>query len=207
VRRWVSRCASLTSTRARSASLLVDLRVAPPPVPHLSGPDCGAAPLVCGAKRRAGTSTRWLERSSATRRLLRQVDALAARHLTHADWPDQIEAVRLQQQLERADVLGRQLRLLEVAWCEAVDAKDGSRDGQRHPAHYQINETRPNQKVPEPAAWTPSRTPAPCGRLPAVDLLTELDAFFTDHHHCGDLDAGAASGFMSNASRRRRVCR
>jgi hypothetical protein len=23
-----------------------------------------------------------------------------------------------------------------------------------------------------------------------VSLLTELDAFFTDHHHCGDLDAG-----------------
>jgi hypothetical protein len=21
-------------------------------------------------------------------------------------------------------------------------------------------------------------------------ILTELDAFFTDHHHCGDLDAG-----------------
>jgi hypothetical protein len=23
-----------------------------------------------------------------------------------------------------------------------------------------------------------------------VTLLTKLDAFFTDHHHCGDLDAG-----------------
>jgi hypothetical protein len=23
-----------------------------------------------------------------------------------------------------------------------------------------------------------------------VGLLTELDAFFTDHHHCGDLHAG-----------------
>jgi hypothetical protein len=23
-----------------------------------------------------------------------------------------------------------------------------------------------------------------------VTLLTELDAFFTDHHHCGDLDCG-----------------
>jgi hypothetical protein len=23
-----------------------------------------------------------------------------------------------------------------------------------------------------------------------VSLLTELDAFFTDHHGCGDLDAG-----------------
>jgi hypothetical protein len=25
---------------------------------------------------------------------------------------------------------------------------------------------------------------------PAVTLLTELDAFFTDHYDCGDLDAG-----------------
>jgi hypothetical protein len=23
-----------------------------------------------------------------------------------------------------------------------------------------------------------------------MSLLTELNAFFTDHHHCGDLDAG-----------------
>jgi hypothetical protein len=29
-----------------------------------------------------------------------------------------------------------------------------------------------------------------CGRLPAVTLLTELDAFFTDHRLCGDLDSG-----------------
>jgi hypothetical protein len=29
-----------------------------------------------------------------------------------------------------------------------------------------------------------------CGRLPAVTLLSELDAFFTDHRLCGDLDAG-----------------
>jgi hypothetical protein len=36
----------------------------------------------------------------------------------------------------------------------------------------------------------PSRTPTRCGTLPAVTLLTELDAFFTDHHHCGDLDCG-----------------
>jgi hypothetical protein len=27
--------------------------------------------------------------------------------------------------------------------------------------------------------------------FPAVSLLTELDALFTEHHHCGDLDAGA----------------
>ena len=33
-----------------------------------------------------------------------------------------------------------------------------------------------------------SRTPGRCGRL--LSLLTELDAFFTDHHYCGDLDAG-----------------
>jgi hypothetical protein len=23
-----------------------------------------------------------------------------------------------------------------------------------------------------------------------MSLLAELDSFFTDHHHCGDLDAG-----------------
>jgi hypothetical protein len=28
------------------------------------------------------------------------------------------------------------------------------------------------------------------GRLPAVSLLTDLDAFFTEHRGCGDLDAG-----------------
>ena len=32
--------------------------------------------------------------------------------------------------------------------------------------------------------------PARCGRLPAVSLLTDLDAFITDHRHCADLDAG-----------------
>jgi hypothetical protein len=26
--------------------------------------------------------------------------------------------------------------------------------------------------------------------LPAMSLLSELDAFFTDHMRCGDLDAG-----------------
>jgi hypothetical protein len=36
----------------------------------------------------------------------------------------------------------------------------------------------------------PSRTRMACGRLPAVTLLTELDAYFTDHMRCGDLDAG-----------------
>jgi hypothetical protein len=30
----------------------------------------------------------------------------------------------------------------------------------------------------------PSRTPALCSRLPPVSLLTELDAFFTDHRQC-----------------------
>jgi hypothetical protein len=34
-----------------------------------------------------------------------------------------------------------------------------------------------------------SCTAGRCGRLPAVSLLTELDAFFTEHG-CGDLDAG-----------------
>jgi hypothetical protein len=29
-----------------------------------------------------------------------------------------------------------------------------------------------------------------CATLPAVDLLSELDVFFTEHHHCGDLEAG-----------------
>jgi hypothetical protein len=29
-----------------------------------------------------------------------------------------------------------------------------------------------------------------CATLGAVSLLTELDAFFTDHRLCGDLDAG-----------------
>jgi hypothetical protein len=30
----------------------------------------------------------------------------------------------------------------------------------------------------------------PCGRLTAVSLLTDLDAFYTDHRLCGELDAG-----------------
>jgi hypothetical protein len=29
-----------------------------------------------------------------------------------------------------------------------------------------------------------------CATLGAVSLLAELDAFFTDHHHRGELDAG-----------------
>jgi hypothetical protein len=32
--------------------------------------------------------------------------------------------------------------------------------------------------------------PASCATLPPVSLLTELDAFFTDHHDCGDVEAG-----------------
>jgi len=28
-----------------------------------------------------------------------------------------------------------------------------------------------------------------CGRLPAVSLLTDLDAFLTEHRRCGDLEA------------------
>ena len=38
------------------------------------------------------------------------------------------------------------------------------------------------------AAW-PSRTPPRCATIPAV-LLTDLDAFYLDHHQCGELDAG-----------------
>jgi hypothetical protein len=34
------------------------------------------------------------------------------------------------------------------------------------------------------------RTPAACATLPAVSLLTDLDAFFTEHRRCGELDAG-----------------
>jgi hypothetical protein len=30
----------------------------------------------------------------------------------------------------------------------------------------------------------------PCDTLPAVTLLTELDAFYTDHPLCGELEAG-----------------
>jgi hypothetical protein len=36
----------------------------------------------------------------------------------------------------------------------------------------------------------PSRTPAPYSTFPPVSLLTELDAFYTDHRLCGDLDSG-----------------
>jgi hypothetical protein len=32
--------------------------------------------------------------------------------------------------------------------------------------------------------------PAPCGRLPAVSLLAELDAFYTEHRRGGNLDGG-----------------
>jgi len=42
-----------------------------------------------------------------------------------------------------------------------------------------------------------------------MSLLTKLDAFFTDHHHCGDLDAGVdgpvvwiACDFGANMARR-----
>ena len=35
-----------------------------------------------------------------------------------------------------------------------------------------------------------SPTLAANGRLPAVTLLTELDAFYTEHRRCGKLDAG-----------------
>jgi hypothetical protein len=35
-----------------------------------------------------------------------------------------------------------------------------------------------------------SNGPSPCRVPGTTSLLTELDAFFTDHHDCGDLDAG-----------------
>jgi hypothetical protein len=38
-------------------------------------------------------------------------------------------------------------------------------------------------------AAPPSRTPPPCATLSGLSLLTELDAFFTDHRLCGELDA------------------
>jgi hypothetical protein len=31
---------------------------------------------------------------------------------------------------------------------------------------------------------------ASCGRLPPVSLLSELDAFDTEHRRCGELEAG-----------------
>jgi hypothetical protein len=61
-----------------------------------------------------------------------------------------------------------------------------------------------------------SPMPARCGRLPAVSLLTELDALYTEHGRCGDLDAGVDDvmvwialrlrGQHSQASRRRGRC-
>jgi hypothetical protein len=33
-------------------------------------------------------------------------------------------------------------------------------------------------------------TPAPCGRLPAVTLLCDLDAFSTEQGRCGEMDGG-----------------
>jgi hypothetical protein len=32
--------------------------------------------------------------------------------------------------------------------------------------------------------------PAPCSSLSAVSLLTELDAFYTEHRRCNALDGG-----------------
>jgi hypothetical protein len=32
--------------------------------------------------------------------------------------------------------------------------------------------------------------PGACGRLSAVSLLTELDAFYTEHRRCGELEVG-----------------
>jgi hypothetical protein len=42
----------------------------------------------------------------------------------------------------------------------------------------------------------PSRTPARLRYSPAVSLLTDLDAFFTERQRCGDLDAGVESAVV-----------
>ena len=41
---------------------------------------------------------------------------------------------------------------------------------------------------------SPSRTPARCGGLSTVSLLTELDAYHRDHRLCGELDAADDDG-------------
>jgi hypothetical protein len=52
-----------------------------------------------------------------------------------------------------------------------------------------MGEVDPDDR-PQGLGCRDSRPPAPWGRLPAVGLLAELDAFFTEHGRCGDLDAG-----------------
>src|ERR687892_2395547 len=44
--------------------------------------------------------------------------------------------------------------------------------------------------MPSSAGPPHSPTSSPCGRLPTVSLLPELDAFYTEHRRCGDLDGG-----------------
>jgi hypothetical protein len=39
-------------------------------------------------------------------------------------------------------------------------------------------------------ALTVARKAAACGRLPAMSLLTDLDAFLAEHGRCGGLEAG-----------------
>jgi hypothetical protein len=36
----------------------------------------------------------------------------------------------------------------------------------------------------------------PCDTLPPVSLLTELDAFFTDHRLCDELEAGVEGSII-----------
>jgi hypothetical protein len=55
-----------------------------------------------------------------------------------------------------------------------------------------------------------SRAAHGCGRLPAVSLLAELDAFYLDHRRCAELDAGVdwpvAVGQHGAAGRFRDAC-
>jgi len=51
-----------------------------------------------------------------------------------------------------------------------------------------------------PELSVPSRTPARCATLfAAMSQLTDLDAFFTDHLRCGDLDSGVDGDIVWSA--------
>jgi hypothetical protein len=72
-------------------------------------------------------------------------------------------------------------------------------EGRGGAANSVVLRARPAQLVelPIPAEITaPSRTPGVVRYAPAVSLLTDLDAFFTDHLRCGDLDAGVDGPFV-----------
>jgi hypothetical protein len=61
---------------------------------------------------------------------------------------------------------------------------------QRLPATSGCSHDISNGSAARQPSAPPSHEDDPCGRFPAVSLLTELDASLTEHHHCGDLDAG-----------------